>query len=105
MVRAASVASWIVWTTYVALGLAVTVFAYLVQSRRMDIGSTMASVVLLGAVGTAVAVAMFSGSVIGTAALVRTPAARRLGHIATVVAGWAGASILAWLSWSFWTSP
>jgi hypothetical protein len=96
---------WIVWTAYLALGAAVAVFAYLVQSKRMDIGSTMAAVVLLGALGTAVALALLSGSVLGTTALVRSPATRRLGSIATVVAGWAGGVFLAWLSWSFWTSP
>lgn len=98
-------ATWIVWTAYLVLGAAVAVFAYLVQSKRMDIGGTMAAVLLLGAVGTAVALALLSGSVIGTTALVRRPAARRLGSIATVVAGWAGGMFLAWLSWSFWTSP
>ena len=105
MDRATRAASWIVWTAYLALGVAVAVFAYLVQSKRMDIGSTMASVLLLGAVGTAVAVALLSGGLIGTTALVRIPAARRLGSVATVVAGWAGGMFLAWLSWSFWTSP
>ena len=105
MDRATRTASWIVWTAYLALGVAVAVFAYLVQSKRMDIGSTMASVLLLGAVGTAVALALLSGSVIGTTALLRNPATRRLGVIATVVAGWTGGMFLAWLSWSFWTAP
>ena len=105
MDRATRAASWIVWTAYLALGAAVAVFAYLVQSQRMDIGSTMASVILLGAVGTAVAVALLSGGVIGLTALLRNPAARRLGSITTVVAAWAGGLFLTWLSWSFWTSP
>jgi len=105
MDRATRAAIWIVWTAYLVLGAAVAVFAYLVQSKRMDIGSTMASVILLGAVGTAVAVALVGAGAIGTTALVRNPAARRLGSIATVVAGWAGGMFLAWLSWSFWTSP
>jgi hypothetical protein len=85
------------------LGVAVAVFSYLVQSKRMDIGSTMASVLLLGATGVVVTIALLSGSVIGTTALVRNPAARRIGSIATVIAGWAGGIFLGWLSWSFWT--
>ena len=105
MDRATRAATWIVWTAYLALGAAVAVFAYLVQSQRMDIGSTMASVILLGAVGTAVAAALLSGGAIGTTALIRNPAARRLAVIATAVAGWVGGIFLAWLSWSFWTSP
>jgi hypothetical protein len=105
MDRATRAAAWIVWTAYLALGAAVAVFASLVQSKRMDIGSTMASVIVLGGVGTAVALALLSGGAIGTTALVRNPAARRLGSIATVVAGWAGGTFLAWLSWGFWTSP
>jgi hypothetical protein len=105
MEGAVRTAIWIVWTAYLALGAAVAVFAHLVQSKRMDIGSTMAAVLLLGAIGTTVALALLSGSVLGTTALVRSPAARRLGSIATVVAGWAGGVFLAWLSWSFWTSP
>jgi len=99
------IAGWIVWTAYCALGVAVAVFSYLVQSQRMDIGSTMASVLILGAVGVAVTIALLSGGVIGTASLVRNPAARRTGSIATVIAGWAGGIVLAWLSWSFWTAP
>ncbi len=93
------------WTSYCALGVAVAVFSYLVQSQRMDIGSTMASVLFLGAVGVAVTLALMSGGVIGTASLLRNPAGRRAGSIATVVAGWAGGIVLAWLSWSFWTAP
>jgi hypothetical protein len=99
------IAGWFVWTAYCALGVAVAVFSYLVQSQRMDIGSTMAAVLFLGAVGVAVTVALLSGSVIGTASLVRNPAARRAGSIATVIAGWAGGIVLAWFSWSFWTAP
>jgi hypothetical protein len=97
------IAAWIIWTAYVALGAAVAVFSHLVQSKRMDIGSTMASVLLLGAVGVAVAVALLSGSMIGTTALIRNPPARRIGSIATVIAGWAGGIVLAWLGWNFWT--
>jgi hypothetical protein len=97
------IATWIIWTAYVALAVAVAVFSYLVQSKRMDIGSTMASVLLLGAVGVAVTVALSSVSMIGTTALVRNPPARRVGSIATVIAGWAGGVVLAWLAWSFWT--
>ena len=69
----------------------------------MDIGATMASVLLLGAVGVVTTIALLSGSVIGTTALARNPSARRAGSVATVIAGWAGAAVLAWLSWSFWT--
>jgi hypothetical protein len=87
-----------IWTSYVALGVAVAVFAYLVQSKHMDIGSTMASVLLLGAVGVAVTVTLLSGSMIGTTALVRNPPARRIASIATVIAGWAGGIVLAWLA-------
>lgn len=97
------IAIWIIWTAYFALGIAVAVFSYLIQSRRMDIGSTMASVLLLGAVGVVVTVALLSGSLIGTTALVRNPPARRVGSMATVAAGWAGGIVLAWLAWNFWT--
>ena len=96
------IAAWIIWTAYFALGVAVAVFSYLVQSKRMDIGSTMASVLLLGVVGVVVTVALFSGSLIGTTALARQPQARRVGSIATVIAGWAGSIVLAWLTWNFW---
>ena len=98
------IAHWIIWSAYFALGVAVAVFAYLVQSQRMDIGSTMASVLLLGATGVAVTIALLGGSAIGTTALLRNPATRRLGSIATVIAGWAGGIVLAWLSWNFWTN-
>jgi uncharacterized membrane protein YeaQ/YmgE (transglycosylase-associated protein family) len=97
------IATRMIWIAYVALGVAVAVFSYLVQSKHMDIGSTMASVLLLGAVGVAVTTALLSGSLIGTTALVRNPPARRVGSIATVIAGWAGGIVLAWLAWSFWT--
>src|SRR5688500_9521496 len=99
------IAAWIVWTSYCALGVAVAVCYYLVQSQRMDIGSALASVPFLGAGGVAVTLALLSGGVIGTASLLRNPAGRRAGSIATVVAGWAGGIVLAWLSWSFWTAP
>ena len=97
------IAAWIIWTAYFALGVAVAVFSYLVQSKRMDIGSTMASVLLLGVVGVVVTVALFSGSLIGATALARNPEARRVGSIVTVIAGWAGGIVLAWLAWNFWT--
>ena len=97
------IAGWIIWAAYVALAVAVAVFSYLVQSKRMDIGSTMASVLLLGVTGVVITVALLSGSAMGTAALARDPAARRIGPIVTIVAGWVGALVLAWLSWSFWT--
>ena len=102
MLYSTRIATWIIWSAYFALGVAVTVFSYLVQSKRMDIGSTMASVLLLGAVGVVVTVALLSGSLIGTTALVRNPPARRVGSIATVIAGWAGGIVLAWLAWNFW---
>ena len=98
----ARIAMWIIWTAYLALGVAVALFSHLVQSKRMDIGSTMASVLLLGATGVAVTIALLSGSVIGTTALIRNRAARRAGPIATLIAGWAGGIFLAWLSWNFW---
>jgi len=97
------IAGWIIWTAYFALAVAVVVFSYLVQSKRMDIGSTMASVLLLGATGVVIAIALLSGSVIGTTALARDPAVRRIGPIVTIVVGWVGTIVLAWLSWSFWT--
>lgn len=98
------IATWIIWTAYFALGVAVAVFAHLVQSKRMDIGSTMASVLVLGAIGVVVTVALLSGSLIGTTALIRHRAARGIGSIATISAGWAGGIFLAWLSWNFWTN-
>jgi hypothetical protein len=97
------IAGWIIWTAYVAMALAIAVFSYLVQSQRMDIGSTMASVLLLGVTGVVITTALLSGSVVGTAALARDPTLRRLTPIVTLVAGWAGALVLAWLSWGFWT--
>jgi hypothetical protein len=96
------IAGWIIWAAYFALAVAVAVFWYLVQSKRMDIGSTMASVLLLGATGVVVTIALLSGSVIGTTALARDPAVRRIGPMVTIAAGWVGAIVLAWLSWSFW---
>jgi hypothetical protein len=98
------IAAWLIWTAYLTLGVAIAVFSYLVQSKRMDIGSTMTSVILLGATGVVVTIALLSGSVMGTTVLVRNPAARRVGSIATVIAGWAGGIFLAWLSWNFWTN-
>src|SRR5918992_18625 len=100
-VSSTRVAKWIIWTAYFVLAVAVAVFSYLVQSKRMDIGATMASVLLLGAVGVVTTIALLSGSVIGTTALARNPSARRACSVATVIAGWAGAAVLAWLSWSF----
>jgi hypothetical protein len=97
------IAAWIIWTAYVAMALAIAVFSYLVQSQRMDIGSTMASVLLLGVTGVVITIALLSGSVMGTAALARDPAVRRIAPIATAAAGWVGTLVLAWLSWSFWT--
>jgi hypothetical protein len=96
------IAGRIIWTAYVAMALAVAVFSFLVQSQRMDIGSTMASVLLLGVTAVVITIALLSGSVMGTAALVRDPALRRLAPIVTLVAGWTGTLVLAWLSWSFW---
>jgi hypothetical protein len=98
------IAMCVIWAAYIVLGMAIAVFSYLVQSKRMDIGSTMASVVVLGATGVVVTVALLSGSVIGTTALLRDRAARRAGSIATLIAGWAGGVVLAWLSWNFWTN-
>jgi len=98
------IAMWIIWTAYAALGVAIAIFSYLVQSKQMDIGGTMTSVVLLGATGVVVTVALVSGSVIGTTALVRNRATRRVGAIATVIAGWVGGVFFAWLSWNFWTN-
>jgi hypothetical protein len=97
------IAAWIIWTAYAALALAVAVFSYLIQSKRMDIGSTMASALLLGVTAVVITVALLSGSVMGTAALARDPAVRRITPKAMVVAGWVGTLVLAWLSWSFWT--
>ena len=88
---------------YLALVVAVAVFSYLVRSKRMDIGGTMASVLLLGATGVIVAITLLSGSVIGTTVLVREAESRRPLAIVTIVAGWVGAIFLSWISWSFWT--
>jgi hypothetical protein len=97
------IAAWIISTGYLALVVAVTVFAYLVQSQRMDIGGTMASVLLLGATGVIIAIMLLSGSVIGTTVLVRDSESRRPLTIVTIVAGWVGAIVLSWILWGFWT--
>src|SRR5688572_26112812 len=101
--RLGRIAGWIISTGYLALFVAVAVFSYLVQSKRMDIGGTMASVLLLGATGVIIAITLLSGSVIGTTALVRESESRRPLAIVTIVAGWVGAIVLSWISWSFWT--
>lgn len=99
MMRAAE---WVVWTTYTLLVVAVAIFAYLVRSKRMDIGETVTSVVVLGGLGAAGAAALFAGALLGTVTLARRPAERRLAPIATVVAGWSGTLALSWLSLEFW---
>lgn len=96
------VAEWVTWTTYTLLVVAVAVFAYLVRSKRMDIGETMTAVVVLGGIGAAGAAALFAGALLGTVALARDPAARRFAPVATVFAGWTGTLALTWLSLEFW---
>ena len=102
--RPGRIAAWIISTGYLALVVAVTVFAYLVQSQRMDIGGTMASVLLLGATGVVIAIMLLSGSVIGSTVLVRDSESRRPLAIVTIVAGWVGAIVLSWILWGFWTN-
>jgi hypothetical protein len=64
---------------------------------------TALALAVAGVTGVVITVALLSGSVMGTAALARDPAVRRITPIAMVVAGWVGTLVLAWLSWSFWT--
>lgn len=99
MIRAAE---WVIWTTYTLLVVAVAIFAYLVRSKRMDIGETMTAVVALGGIGGAAAAALFVGALLGTVALARDRDARRLAPVATVLAGWTGTLALTWISLEFW---
>lgn len=95
-------AQWIIWPSLLLLALAVAVFALLVQ-WQMDVGSTMMSVLLLGATATTVAILLLGGSVVGTLAVARNPDARSAFALVTIVAGWTGAVLLLWLLWGFWT--
>ena len=96
------IAGWLVWMTYLVLGVAIAAFSLAIRSQRLDVGETVAAVLLLGAVGARATLGLVVGSAIGLHALVTDRASRRVGSICTVLAGWLGAVAVAWLTWGFW---
>jgi hypothetical protein len=97
------IAGWLIWTAYLMLGIAIAVFSFIMQSKHLDIGENMAAILLLGSAGALTTLALVAGSAIGSRAIVTDRAARRIGSVFTVFAGWFGTVLIGWLSWSFWT--
>lgn len=96
-------ATWLIWGAYVALGATMAAFAVAVRSPHADVGVVFTATFLLGLVGTAIGVALLSGSVLGLYFMIRQRTARGLGPLLTVVAGAAGAAFLGWIAAGFWT--
>jgi hypothetical protein len=96
------IAGWLVWMTYLVLGVAIASFSLVIRSQRLDVGETVAAVLLLGAIGALATLGLVVGSAIGLHALFTDRANRRVGSICTVLAGWLGAVAVAWLTWGFW---
>ncbi len=97
------IAGWLVWMTSLVLGVVIAGFFLVMRSQRLDVGETMAAVLLLGAVGALATVALVVGSAIGLHAIFTDRASRRAGSICTVFVGWLGAIVVGWHSWGFWT--
>jgi uncharacterized membrane protein YeaQ/YmgE (transglycosylase-associated protein family) len=88
---------------YALLALTAALFAATV-ARRVDIGVAYLAAAVLGWGGTVAAAGLFAGSVAGTLALVRHPAARRPLLVLAILAGWVGALVLGWWAWEFWVN-
>ncbi len=97
------IAGWLVWMTSLVLGVVIAGFFLVMRSQRLDVGETMAAVLLLGAVGALATVALVVGSAIGLHAIFADRASRRVGSICTVFVGGLGAIVVGWHSWGFWT--
>lgn len=97
------VAMWSIWGAYVALALAIALFAFTI-TLRPNVGIVFSATLLLGVAGTAAGLALLCGSVLGIYAVLRQPACRGLGTVFTVLAGLIGATFLGWIAWGFWTN-
>ena len=96
------IAGWLVWMTSLVLGVVIAGFFLVMRSQRLDVGETMAAVLLLGAVGALATVALVVGSAIGLHAIFTESASRRAGSICTVFVSWPGATVVGWHSSGFW---
>ncbi len=100
----ARAAAWLVWGAYGLMAVVIAATALVVRSPQSDIGAVMGSMLGLGGAGIIVAAALFAGSAMGTYGLMSSAETRRIGIGLTVILGWAGFVVLAWLLWGFWMS-